>query len=339
MSDKAKRYVGFAVVAVMIIGISLFLALARMASAPTRALSGDQSLAGRCVSPDRSDVQIPAGDFEMGSDSYYSEEEPKRRVRVAAFGIDKFTVTNAQFASFVAATGYVTDAENKPDPADYPEVPPEKLAAGGATFMPLNGRPSPAEMMEWWHFVPGADWRHPDGPGSSLEGRDNEPVVQVSFRDASAYAAWAGRDLPTEVQMEYAARGGLDGKTYAWGNEFKPDGVAKANTWEGEFPVENSAADGFDRAAPVGCFPANGYGLYDMTGNVWQWTKSLYEQSQAQVPPSRVLRVIKGGSFLCAENFCRRYRPAARQSQESGFSTVHLGFRTVKNAPSPEPMP
>lgn len=286
-----------------------------------------------CQTPDRSQVQIPAGEFLMGSESYYEDEGPVHEASVGAFSIDRFAVTNAEFATFVEATGYVTDAEKKPTPADYPEVEPDQLVAGGATFMPLKDSPSPVEMMEWWRFTPGANWRHPDGPGSSIDGKENYPVVQVSFNDALAYATWAGRELPTEEQMEYAARGGLNGKTYAWGDEFKPDGEARANTWEGKFPVTNTGDDGFDRAAPVGCFPPNGYGLYDMTGNVWEWTTSLYDKTQKDAPASRVLRVVKGGSFLCAENFCRRYRPAARQPQESGFSAVHLGFRTVKNGP------
>jgi formylglycine-generating enzyme required for sulfatase activity len=193
--------------------------------------------------------------------------------------------------------------------------------------------------------VAGADWRHPEGPGSSIAGKDNDPVVQVSYNDALAYAHWAGRELPTEEQYEYAARGGLDGKTYAWGDELTPGGKFQANVWQGEFPNANTGADGFVGRAPAGCFPANGYGLYDMIGNVWKWTSTLYTATKegtmsmsdvmpsTKVPSARVMRTIKGGSFLCAPNYCRRYRPAAREGQESGFSSAHLGFRTVSNRP------
>jgi formylglycine-generating enzyme required for sulfatase activity len=263
---------------------------------------------------------------------------------VGPFWIDRYDVTNADFAKFVAATRYVTDAERRPDPADYPDIPADKLVPGGAAFTPPSGGVRTMEdPMQWWNFVPGADWRHPDGPGSSIVGHDNDPVVQVSYNDALAYAKWVGRELPTESQYEFAARGGLDGKTYAWGDDFAPDGKYQANTWQGTFPVKNTGADGFSGRAPVGCFSPNGYGLYDMIGNVWKWTASPYTDAKsgmsempmdpARMTASRVLRVIKGGSFLCAPNYCRRYRPAARESQESGFSAAHLGFRTVRNEP------
>ena len=279
----------------------------------------------------------------MGSQEYYEEEGPVHAATVANFWIDRYAVTNAEFARFVAATHYVTDAERKPNPADYPEVPPDKLVAGGAVFTSPTGVRTMEDPMQWWAFVPGADWRHPSGPGSSIAGHDNYPVVQVSYNDALAYARWAGRALPTEEQIEYAARGGLDGKTYAWGDELTPGGKWQANSWQGDFPNLNTGDDGFTGLAPVGCFPANGYGLYDMIGNVWEWTVSLYSAAAkddmpmpdmpAKTPMSRVMRTIKGGSFLCAPNYCRRYRPAARQSQESGFSAMHLGFRTVRNDP------
>jgi formylglycine-generating enzyme required for sulfatase activity len=292
---------------------------------------GASRVAG-CRVPDRQQVRIPGGRFTMGSDQYYEEEGPARTVSVAAFSIDRFAVTNGEFARFVAETHYVTDAERKPNPADYPDVPAESLVAGGAVFTSPTGVRSMGDPMQWWAFVPGADWRHPDGPASSIVGRDNDPVVQVSYRDALAYARWIGRELPTEAQFEHAARGGLDGKTYAWGDEMTPGGIAQANTWEGEFPNRNTGEDGFVGRAPVGCFPANGYGLYDMIGNVWEWTASLYSAEEPGAKPeSRVLRAIKGGSFLCSPNYCRRYRPAARQAQESGFSALHLGFRTVSN--------
>ncbi len=278
----------------------------------------------------------------MGSTEFYEEEGPVHLETVPAFRIDRYDVTNAEFARFVAATHYVTDAERKPDRADYPNIPADKLVAGGAVFTSPTGVRTMEDPMQWWAFVPGADWRHPEGPDSSIKGRDNYPVVQVSYNDAMAYAKWVGRDLPTEAQYEYAARGGLDGKTYGWGDDFTPGGKYQANSWQGTFPTKNTGADGFSGLAPVGCFPANGYGLYDIIGNVWKWTATLYgptmdnEMAVAGMPAggtpaSRVLRATKGGSYLCAPNYCRRYRPAARQPQESGFSAAHLGFRTVRN--------
>jgi len=294
-----------------------------------------------CRAPDRSQVHIAGGTFRMGSAEYYEEEGPVHTETVAPFWIDRYDVTNAEFARFVAATHYVTDAEKTPDPADYPEIDKDKLTAGGAVFIsPQGGVRTTEDPMQWWRFVGGADWRHPDGPGSTVVGHDSDPVVQVSYNDALAYARWVGRELPTEAQYEFAARGGLDGKAYAWGDDLTPGGVQQANVWQGTFPAANTVADGFSSRAPVGCFPANDYGLYDMIGNVWKWTSSLYtaagsgmlpEMPMSKAPASRVLRTIKGGSFLCAPNYCRRYRPAARQSQETGFSAAHLGFRTVSN--------
>lgn len=262
----------------------------------------------------------------MGAGADTDEGIVERPVTVAAFSIDRFAVTNAEFAAFVAATGYVTDAERNPNPADYPDIPPAELAPGGAVF---NRTDTPAEVGEetrWWQFVPGANWRHPEGPGSTIAGKDSYPVVQVSYNDALAYAHWRGRDLPTEEQFEFAARGGLDGKVYAWGDDRTPGGKPMANTWQGQFPAVDTGADGFAGLAPDGCFPPNGYGLYDMIGNVWEWTGTAANDG---VSTPRMLRIIKGGSFLCSPNFCHRYRPAARQSQESNFSSVHIGFRTV----------
>lgn len=288
-----------------------------------------------CINPDRSEAHIRGGTFLMGSQEHEHEEGPVHRVTVAGFSIDRFDVTNAEFAKFVAATGYVTDAERKPSPKDYPEVPADKLVAGGAVFEPRAGGAPLENDMQWWGFVAGANWRHPQGPNSTIEGSDNEPVVQVSYNDALAYAKWLGRELPTEEQYEYAARGGLQGKTYAWGDELTPHGRWMANTWQGEFPSQNTVEDGYHGLAPVGCFPPNGYGLHDMVGNVWKWTASPYSPGQAAAAPaSRVQRVIKGGSFMCSSSYCQRFRPAARQPQESGFSSVHLGFRTVSNSRS-----
>jgi formylglycine-generating enzyme required for sulfatase activity len=297
-----------------------------------------------CRAPDQSEVHIAGGTFQMGSADYYEEEGPVHSETVAPFWIDRYDVTNADFARFVAATHYVTDAERTPDPADYPDIPKDKLVAGGAVFTSPEGVRTMDDPMQWWSFVRGADWRHPDGPDSTIAGRDNDPVVQVSYNDAVAYATWKRRALPTEAQYEYAARGGLDGKTYGWGDELTPGGKFQANVWQGTFPTDDSGADGFSGRAPVGCFPANGYGLYDMIGNVWKWTASLYAAEgqdkmpdmptgRMGTPAARVLRTIKGGSFLCAPNYCRRYRPAARQPQETGFSAAHLGFRTVRNSP------
>jgi formylglycine-generating enzyme required for sulfatase activity len=305
--------------------------------------SGSTQSSAACRVPDRAQVFVPGGTFQMGSTEYYAEEGPVRRATVAGFWMDRTDVTNAEFAKFVAATGYVTDADRKPDPKDYPDIPADKLQAGGAIFTSPTGVRTLEDPNAWWAFAPGADWRHPDGPGSTIVGHDNDPVVQVSYNDALAYANWAGRELPTEEQYEYAARGGLDGKTYAWGDEFEPGGKYQANTWQGTFPNRNEGADGYIGRAPVGCFPANGYGLYDMTGNVWKWTSTLYGSPKdgempmagmpgATPPAARVLRTIKGGSFLCAPNYCRRYRPAAREAQETSFSAAHLGFRTVKNS-------
>jgi sulfatase modifying factor 1 len=286
-----------------------------------------------CRSADRSQIRIPGGTFLMGSAKFHAEEGPVHRVTVASFWIDRFDVTNAEFAKFVAATGYVTDAERQPDPKDYPDIAADKLTAGGAVFTPPKDGGRPKGDMRWWHFVAHADWRHPYGPKSSIGRHENDPVVQVSYRDALAYARWVGRDLPTEEQYEYAARGGLNGKTYAWGDELTPGGRWMANVWQGHFPNSNTAEDGYSGIAPVGCFPPNGYGLYDMVGNVWKWTSSLYAHAPPSplTPVSRIVRTIRGGSFMCSVNYCRRFRPAARQPQESGFTSMHLGFRTVSN--------
>jgi sulfatase modifying factor 1 len=323
----------------VIVGLTILIAGAIAASVIVPPPKG----AAACHTPDHSEVHLPGGTFQMGSTQYYEEEGPVHPETVAPFWIDRYDVTNADLAKFVAATHYVTDAERSPDPADYPEVPKEKLVAGGAAFTPPSGGVRGTEdPMQWWSFVAGTNWRHPDGPGSTIVGHENDPVVQVSYNDALAYAKWKGRELPTEAQYEYAARGGLDGKTYGWGDDLTPGGEFMANVWQGTFPTHNTVADGFSGRAPVGCFPVNGYGLYDTTGNVWKWTSSLYAamgkdemlgMPMSKTPASRVMRTIKGGSFLCAPNYCRRYRPAARQSQESGFSAAHLGFRTISNRP------
>ena len=297
-------------------------------------------------------VWIPGRPFLMGSNNHYPEEAPAHEVRVGGFWIDIYTVTNAQFARFVEATGYVTAAERPANSADYPGAKPELLAPSSVVFHKPRQRVDLRNHYNWWRYVPGADWRHPDGPRSSLEGRERHPVVHVAYEDAEAYARWLGKELPTEAEWELSARGGLDGAEYAWGNEFVPGGKMLANTWQGEFPVENLLTDGFEERAPVGSFPPNGYGLYDMAGNVWQWTTDWYQDRHQitdaccagagpkggereksydpQMPEIRIPRkVMKGGSYLCAPNYCRRYRPAARMAQPVDTSTCHLGFRCV----------
>lgn len=270
-------------------------------------------------------VSLEAGLFAMGEDRAYPEEGPVREVQVDAFEIDRSEVTNARFAAFVEATGYVTDAERAPDPARHPGIPADALVPGSAVFIsPLISR-SP----QWWQFVEGANWRQPEGPGSTIETRMDHPVVHVSYADVLAFAKWAGGDLPTEAEWEYAARGGLARARFEWGNQPIGEGPARANTWQGGFPIENKGADGYVGTAPVGCFPANGHGLFDMTGNVWESTKDQLD------PLDRNSGLIKGGSHLCAENFCQRYRPAARHPQERDFSTSHIGFRLVYRQPPP----
>jgi formylglycine-generating enzyme len=300
-------------------------------------------------------VWVPGGTFLMGSDDHYPEEAPAHRCHVDGFWIDRDTVTNRQFAHFVTSTGYLTVAEESPDPSDYPGAKPEMLVPASIVFCQPPQRVDLNNHYNWWTYVPGASWRHPQGPGSSVNGKSDHPVVQVAWRDVVMYARWAGKDLPTEGEWEFAARGGLDGATYAWGEELTPAGRWMANTWQGEFPINNLKKDGFEGTAPVGSFPPNGYGLRDMIGNVWEWTIDWY-QSHADTSPScctvdsprggdraqsydpqlsgiRIPRkVMKGGSHLCAENYCRRYRPAARMPQAIDSATSHLGFRCISRA-------
>ena len=301
-------------------------------------------------------VRIPGGTFVMGSDAHYPEEAPTHKVSVDGFWIDRHCVTNAQFRRFVEATGYVTLAEKPADPADYPGADPAMLAPSSVVFVAPRGPVDLRNHYLWWHYVQGADWRHPYGPASSIDGKDDHPVVHVAFEDALAYAHWAGKELPSEAEWEFAARGGLDGAEFTWGDEFTPDGRYMANTWQGEFPWQNLEEDGFTGTAPVGSFPPNGYDLYDMAGNVWEWTTDWYqehgkithacctlhnprggEQDASHDPRNPQVRiprrVMKGGSHLCAPNYCRRYRPAARMAQPVDTSTCHLGFRCIVRAP------
>jgi formylglycine-generating enzyme required for sulfatase activity len=299
-------------------------------------------------------VRLEGGSFRMGSDRHYPEEAPAHLVSVAGFWIDRAPVTNRRFREFVEATGHRTLAELPPDPKDYPGALPHMLRAGSLVFTP-PGRPVDLRNWgEWWDFGFGATWREPYGPGSSIEGQDDHPVVHVAYGDAEAFARWAGRELPTEAEWEFAARGGLEEAEFAWGGEFAPGGRQMANTWQGDFPNENALLDGWARTSPVGAFPANGYGLHDMIGNTWEWTTDWWSKRHPadapkaccvpqnprggteaasydlRQPEIRIPRkVLKGGSHLCAPNYCRRYRPAARHAQPVDTSTSHVGFRCV----------
>ena len=280
----------------------------------------------------------------MGSDHHYPEERPVRTVTVAPFRMDVHPVTNFQFRRFVAATGYVTLAKRSPDPAVYPDAPPADLVAGSLVFRMTSGPVDLADFRHWWDWTPAADWRHPLGPGSSLDGLDDHPAVQVAYPDAVAYARWAGMRLPTEAEWEFAARGGLDGAEFTWGDHDRQETAPVANTWQGRFPYENTELDGWTRTSPVGSYPPNGYGLYDMAGNVWEWTSDPYRLPSASAPTSPCCaprsaghnalptRVIKGGLHLCTIQYCFRYRPAARQPQTVDTSTSHMGFRCVSRS-------
>ena len=283
-------------------------------------------------------IWIPGGNFRMGSNDFYREERPVRGETVQGFWIDPYPVTNADFRKFVSATGYVTTCERPPEPAMYPDADPSLLVPGSSVFRKPHGPVDLRDNRAWWEYIPGADWQHPQGPGSSIKGGDDHPVVHVTYEDACAYAAWAGKELPVESEWEFAARGGLDGATYAWGEAFAPQGRAMANTWQGRFPWENLKLDGYEGTSPVDAFPANGYGLYDMIGNVWEWTASRFTPHGGKISgksccvPSEAgahtaRRVVKGGSHLCAPNYCLRYRPAARQGEAVDTSTCHIGFR------------
>ena len=303
---------------------------------------------------------IPGGTFAMGSADFYPEERPVHPVTVDGFWMDEHPVTVGEFQRFVAATGYQTVAQRPLDPADYPDADPALLVPGSLVVQPTTGPVDLRDYTNWWAYVPGADWRHPSGPGSGCRGRERHPVTHVAYEDAVAYAAWAGKDLPTEAEWEYAARGGLDGAVYAWGDEFAPGGRMMANTWQGPFPWQNLMTDGYEGTSPVGSFPANGYGLFDMTGNVWEWTRDYFTPrhpratggsccaphnprvdspaaSGAFAGPGAHLprKVIKGGSHLCAPSYCLRYRPAARQGEAVDTSTSHLGFRCVVRGDGP----
>jgi formylglycine-generating enzyme required for sulfatase activity len=297
---------------------------------------------------------VPGGTFRMGSNDFYPEEAPAHDVSVDSFWMDEHPVTVAEFRRFVKATGHVTLAEQPPDSADYPDADPDLLVPGSLVFRSTRGPVNLNDYRNWWHWVPGASWREPEGPGTAAPGRETHPVTHVAYADAAAYAAWVGKELASEAEWEFAARGGLEGKAFVWGDEFAPRGKMMANTWQGEFPWQNLLLDKYERTSPVGTFPPNGYGLFDMAGNVWEWTSDFFSQRHADevthpccVPHNpRVTsadqsygtghpgeefprRVIKGGSHLCAPNYCLRYRPAARQAETVETSTGHIGFRCI----------
>ena len=322
-------------------------------------------------------VRIPGGEFLMGSEApeAFANEGPVHRVRVDALFMDIHPVTNAQFVRFVKETGYKTVAERPVDweemkkqlPPGTPKPPDEMLAPGSMVFRSTRGPVNLQRMDTWWEWTHGASWKHPEGPGSSIEDRMDHPVVQVAWEDAAAYAAWAGKRLPTEAEWEFAARGGLTGTRYAWGNEERPDGKIRVNRWDGDFPWRNTAEDGFVGTSPVGSFPANGYGLFDMGGNVWNWCADVYHANafasrvegengvccnpagpdphEVETPlrgdpspptsPGALRRVTKGGSFLCHPDYCESYRPAARRGTPPDTGTSHIGFRCARDVSEP----
>lgn len=294
-------------------------------------------------------VLIPGGRYRIGAGAQLPEEQPIGSLRLSPFCLDRFEVSNDRFAAFVAATGYVTVAERPLSAEQFPDLRDDERAPGSLVFLPVAAD-GPIEELSWWHWVPGADWRHPEGPGSDLTGRGQHPVVQVAYEDAEAFARWSGHSLPSEAQWEVAARGGLNDRIFAWGNTWNPH---KANTWQGPFPRRDSAEDGFSGTAPVGSFQANGYGLFDMTGNVWEWTLDWYSVGHESIAggndpvvdsdgatgdprdPGVAKHVIKGGSFLCSPTYCSRYRPAAREAQSPDTGTSHLGFRLAAPITAP----
>jgi formylglycine-generating enzyme len=299
-------------------------------------------------------VWIPGGEFSMGcEDPEMRDARPFHRVALDGFWMDKTEVTNEEFTRFVKATDYITVAERKPDAKDFPGAPPENLVAGSVVFTPPSKAVPLNNHFAWWQYLHGANWRHPNGSPSDLQGKEKHPVVHIAFEDAEAYAKWAGKRLPTEAEFEFAARGGLDRKRFVWGDEFKPEGKFQANTFQGHFPDKNTGEDGFIGSAPVGTFAPNGFGLFDMAGNVWEWTSDWYRPDYYQTlatarqvarnpqgpadsfdpsEPGVAKRVHKGGSFLCTDAYCTRYMPGARAKGEPDTGTNHLGFRCARSA-------
>jgi formylglycine-generating enzyme required for sulfatase activity len=291
-------------------------------------------------------VLISGAAFNMGAGAVYPEETPIVRTKVESFYMSRHEVTNAEFMNFVNATGYITVAERIIDPTLHPNIPPEQLKPGSAVFVKLSEAVAATTFMNWWHFREGASWKHPMGPDSNIQGKAHYPVIHIAYEDAMEYSKWKGHRLPTEAEYEYASRGGIKDAKYASGNSLTKNGKYLANTWQGLFPFNDTAEDGYVGLAPVGCFPPNSYGLYDLIGNVWEWTDTAYYPQHfkignvpANLPPEGFdnrqsgvpVGVIKGGSYLCAEDFCMRYRPAARHAQDTGLGTSHIGFRTVKD--------
>ncbi|MDF3076797.1 MAG: sulfatase-modifying factor protein [Sphingobacteriaceae bacterium] len=298
-------------------------------------------------------VWIPAGSFQMGSDDpAFTDALPIHKISVDGFWMDEHEVTNAEYAKFVNATGYQTVAEQPLNPADFPDVPKENLVSGSGVFTPTTQPVNLDNPMQWWRYVPGASWKHPFGPETSVTDKPNDPVVHISYTDAMAYAKWAGKRLPTEAEWEFAAQGGKGRRKFYWGDELKPGGKWMANIYQGSFPDANTSEDGFKGIAPVKTFPANGYGLYDMDGNVWEWCNDFYRpdyyskspEKNPQGPtdsydpdePGIVKRVQRGGSFLCSDEYCIRYRPGSRGKGEVNSASNNLGFRCVKDGNPPK---
>ncbi len=318
--------------------VSAFLGLSVLVLAPSSASRANGDF-----------VLLDGGTFTMGSNEHYREEAIERQVTVSPFQIKKTEVTNAEFRAFVEATGYVTTAERDLDPAENPNLPKNLLRAGSMVFAQPPGKVDLTDFRVWWRYVPGANWQHPEGPGSSIEDMDDHPVVQISPEDARAYAKWAGGRLPTEAEWEFAARGGIEGAEYTWGDGYDPGQGWKANTWQGLFPSVDTKEDGHHGTAPVGSFPPNAYGLYDMAGNVWEHVSDWWVPGHPEIaatdpdgppeilaasfshPSVGAMNVVKGGSWLCAPSYCLRYRPAARQNAERSLGTNHIGFRIVKD--------
>lgn len=307
-------------------------------------------------------ILVPGGDFSMGAVNPVGitdggrepmrDARPIHRVYVDPFLMDAYEVTNADFAAFVAATGYVTVAEKAPTREEFPDAPVEMLVAGSIVFAPPGSAVSRNDYRQWWHWVEGANWRQPEGPGSSLAGKDNYPVVHMAWEDAAAYAKWAGKRLPTEAEWEFAARGGMSGNLYVWGNQMQPEGKSVANTFQGEFPANDLGKDGYSGIAPIGQYPANAYGLYDMGGNVWEWCADWYRpdyytgvagevarnpqgpsDSHDPAEPGLAKKVQRGGSFLCTDQYCTRFMVGTRGKGEWRSAGNHIGFRCVKDLP------
>jgi sulfatase modifying factor 1 len=367
---SSQFLLALAAIAVVSVVTRKYSAQVHASAKPTAVSSGEflptlQNAIHAEANPPAGMAWIPGGEFSMGSkdprtlpnggSEAMEDARPIHRVYVDAFWMDKTDVTNAQFARFVKATGYVTVAERRPNPKDFPGVPPDKLVPGSLVFTPPSNPVSLDDYSQWWSYVPGANWRHPLGPGSTILGKPNDPVVQVAYEDAAAYAKWAGKRLPTEAEWEFAARGGLTGKTYAWGDRMHSDGKWMANTHQGHFPNHDSAEDGHAGLAAVAQYPPNAYGLYDITGNVWQWTSDLYRSdyyaklaatgkvtrnphgpdiSYDPAEPGIIKRVQRGGSFLCTSQYCTRYIVGTRGKGEVSSATNHVGFRCVKDRPN-----